>query len=98
MLVEMMLLILEGYTGTISNFLVELTERSDNAIEISGGQGENAGEFSLSNGKIDGMGKNATSVYSIDDKAKGKLINVFFTNTGDDAIAGLEPKYNGRGK
>ena len=77
----------EGYTGTISNFLVELTERSDNAIEISGGQGENAGEFSLSNGKIDGMGKNATSVYSIDDKAKGKLINVFFTNTGDDAIA-----------
>ena len=66
--------------------MVELTERSDNAIEISGGQGENAGEFSLSNGKIDGMGKNDTSVYSIDDKAKGKLINVFSTNTGVDAV------------
>lgn len=76
----------EGYTGTISNFLVELTERSDNAIEISGGQGENAGEFSLSNGKIHGMGKNDKSVYSIDDKAKGKLVNVFSTNTGDDAV------------
>ena len=70
----------EGYTGTISNFLVELTERSDNAVEISGGQGGNAGAFVLSNGTINGMGTELESIYSIDDKAEGTLSNVIATN------------------
>ena len=66
----------EGYKGTISNFLIELVENSDNAIEINGGQEGQAGDFTLSNGLIDGMGLATAAIYSIDEKAKGKIANV----------------------
>ena len=75
----------EGYTGTISNFLVELTERSDNALEISGGQGESAGAFTLSNGTIDGGGLEEGNVYSIDEKAEGKINNILAKNVNEGA-------------
>ena len=73
----------EGYTGTISNFLVELTDRSDNAVEISGGQGDSAGAFALSNGIIDGKGAENSNIYSIDEKAEGTLTNIVATNLED---------------
>ena len=72
----------EGYAGSISNFLIELIDDSDYAIEISGGQGENPGAFTLTNGVIDGMGLNNTKAYSIDDKAKGVISDVKILNTG----------------
>ena len=70
----------EGYNGTISNFLIELVENSDNAIEINGGQEGQVGDFTLSNGLIDGMGLATAAIYSIDEKAKGKIANVKTVN------------------
>ena len=70
----------EGYNGTISNFLIELVENSDNAIEINGGQEGQVGDFTLNNGLIDGMGLATAAIYSIDEKAKGKIANVKTVN------------------
>lgn len=70
----------EGYNGTISNFLIELMENSDNAVEISGGQEGKEGDFTLNNGLIDGMGLATAAIYSIDEKAKGKIANVKTVN------------------
>jgi hypothetical protein len=39
----------EGYSGEIKNIMVVLGEQSDSGIEISGGQGDFQGDFSLSN-------------------------------------------------
>ena len=66
----------EGYAGSISNFLIELVEASDNAIEISGGKAEQAGAFTLKNGFIDGMGLATAAIYAIDEQAKGLIADV----------------------
>lgn len=76
----------EGYKGTISNFLIELVEDSDNAIEINGGQEGQAGDFTLNNGLIDGMGLATAAIYSIDEKAKGKITNVKTVNLTEQTI------------
>ena len=73
----------EGYAGTISNFLIQLVEDSDNAIEINGGQEDQAGDFTLNNGLIDGMGLASAAIYSIDEKAKGKITNVKTINLAE---------------
>jgi hypothetical protein len=73
----------EGYAGTISNFLIQLVEDSDNAIEINGGQEGQAGDFTLNNGIIDGMGLVSAAIYSIDEKAKGKIANVKTINLAE---------------
>lgn len=66
----------EGYAGSISNFLIELVEASDNAIEISGGKAKEAGAFTLKNGFIDGMGLATAAIYAIDEQAKGLIADV----------------------
>ena len=73
----------EGYAGTISNFLIQLVEDSDNAIEINGGEEGQAGDFTLNNGLIDGMGLASAAIYSIDEKAKGKITNVKTINLAE---------------
>lgn len=73
----------EGYAGTISNFLIQLVEDSDNAIEINGGEEGQAGDFTLNNGLIDGMGLANAAIYSIDVKAKGKITNVKTINLAE---------------
>ena len=73
----------EGYTGTISNFLIELVDDSDYAIEINGGQEDQPGDFTLSNGLIDGMGLATAAIYSIDEKAKGKITKVKTVNLAE---------------
>lgn len=82
----------EGYAGNISNFLIELVDASDNAIEISGGQSEEAGAFTLKNGLIDGMGLASTAIYSIDEKAKGMISNVKTTNMGESVTSNNQSK------
>jgi len=82
----------EGYTGTISNFLIELIEDSDYAIEINGGQGETNGSFTLTNGLIDGMGLENTMIYSIGEKAKGVISNVKTINAGESTTNNINSK------
>lgn len=82
----------EGYAGTISNFLIELVEASDNAVEISGGKTEEAGAFTLKNGLIDGMGLASTAIYSIDEKAKGMISNVKTANMGESVTSDNQSK------
>lgn len=67
----------------ISNFLIQLIEDSDNAIEINGGQEGQAGDFTLNNGLIDGMGLASVAIYSIDEKAKGKITNLKTINLAE---------------
>ena len=73
----------EGYAGNISNFLIELVEASDNAIEISGGKAEEAGAFTLKNGFIDGMGLATAAIYAIDEQAKGLIADVKTINLAE---------------
>ncbi|MGB2476135.1 MAG: hypothetical protein ACPIB2_05545 [Flavobacteriaceae bacterium] len=73
----------EGYTGNITNFLVELENGADSAIEISGGQGQFSGEFNLSNGTLDGNNLEDITLYSIDKYAKGTISGLMETNIGN---------------
>ncbi len=82
----------QGYKGTITNFLIELGDDSDNALEISAGEGEDKGDFTLSNGVIDGMGRANTLLYTIDEQAKGLLSNVKSINIGEDVVANNNAK------
>lgn len=75
----------EGYTGTISNFLIELEADSDNALEISGGKGNFTGEFSLNNGILDGTNATEQRIYSIDESAVGSISNIIEVNVSDNA-------------
>ena len=75
----------EGYTGSISNFLIELVEDTDNAIEINGGQGDKW-YFTINNGLIDGMGLATAAIYAIGEKAKGKINNVKTVNLAEQTI------------
>lgn len=76
----------EGYTGTISNFLIELEAGSDNALEISGGKGNFPGEFTLSNGILDASNSTEQRLYTIDESAVGSISNITETNVGENAI------------
>lgn len=75
----------QGYSGTITNFLIELEEVSDSALEISGGKGSFTGNFSLSNGLIDGKNSEKQLIYSIDENAEGTIKNLIEVNVKDDA-------------
>lgn len=75
----------QGYSGSITNFLIELEEISDSALEISGGKGDFTGNFNLSNGVIDGKNSDKQLIYSIDENAKGKIKNLIEVNVKDDA-------------
>ena len=66
----------QGYAGTVTNFLLELTKISDSAIEITGGTGNQPGNFSLLNGTIDGANLTNLVAYSIDSNAQGKISNL----------------------
>ena len=66
----------QGYVGTVSNFLLELTEISESAIEISGGKVDFPGTFSLLNGTINGANLTNTNAYTIDANARGKISNL----------------------
>ena len=76
----------EGYTGTISNFVVELGATSDNAIEISGGQGDFAGKFTLENGLLDGKNVPGGNYYSIDENAEGSISALRVANFSENAL------------
>lgn len=82
----------EGYTGTISNFLVELENGSDNALEISGGQGKFAGTFTLRDGVLNGNSANEQRLYSIDENAVGTIKNIIETNIDENAKRTNESK------
>lgn len=75
----------EGYTGTISNFVVELGSTADSAIEISGGQGSFTGEFTLKNGLLDGKNNAEGNYYAIDENAKGQITGLRMANFNDNA-------------
>lgn len=75
----------EGYQGTISNFLVELGEISDSALEISGGKGEFKGDFKLIDGIIDGQNHAGVNVYKIDQNAQGTISHMKQRNFPDSA-------------
>lgn len=70
----------EGYSGTISNFSITMVEDSDNAIEISGGPGEEKGDFRLVNGLVNGNNLDKIMLYSIDENAIGNITNLRLTN------------------
>lgn len=84
----------EGYTGSVTNFLIQLVEDSDNAVEISGGQEDQAGNFTLKNGLIDGMGLATAAIYSIDEKAIGKIANVKTINLTEKTSDNKSTKVN----
>lgn len=80
----------EGYTGTISNFVVELGPTSDNGIEISGGQGAFPGTFTLKNGRLDGNNSGEGNYYSIDENAKGSITLLNTVNFSENALKTLK--------
>ena len=84
----------EGYAGSVTNFLIQLVEDSDNAVEISGGQEGQAGNFTLKNGLIDGMGLATAAIYSIDEKAIGKIANVKTINLTEQTSDNKSTKVN----
>jgi len=76
----------QGYTGTVSNFILELTDTSESALEISGGQGSNPGLFKLVNGVIDGANLTNIEAYAIDSNAQGIISNLKEINLSKTVI------------
>lgn len=75
----------EGYAGTISNFLVELVEDSDSALEISGSKSDSNAAFALTNGSIDGMQLENVTLYTIEENAKGAITDISLINMNAEA-------------
>lgn len=76
----------EGFAGVVQNFIVELTENSDSAIEINGIDEDSDRTFRLNNGRIKGTSQ---SLFNIDNKAKGSIANLTLVNK--DETEGSNP-------
>ena len=72
----------EGFAGSVSNFVVELNENSDSAIEVNGITADSERQFSLANGRIDGADQ---ILFTMDDKSKGKITGLTITNSNEMA-------------
>jgi len=71
----------EGYSGEIKNIMVVLGEQSDSGIEISGGQGDFQGDFSLSNIQLTVQTPSEDQqIMRIDSASKGSISTLLASN------------------
>lgn len=70
----------EGFSGTINNFLIELNESSDSALEITGVESDANSSFTLSKGYIDGENFANSNLYTMNKQAEGKIEGLALAN------------------